>query len=132
MKNFILTLGCSLIPVIVIELNLNKVPSALFQQHFQAFRSAVKREAKIFDLPCLLPFLEIRDASAAFVISRRQVGYAMKQIEVNVFYLKPVQLVLKLEPVIRIGLDIELVGDAVTLPRITGKGLSQNRLRLPP
>ena len=118
-------------PVVVVQLNLHKVPWTAGKHLLQGVRRAVEGESEIPDLsqPLLLP--EILRRAVIQIVGDQLVRHPVEQIEVDAVHLEPVQLPGKLFFIVRFRLYVEFVGHIEAVPGIPFQRLSQKHLGLP-
>ena len=129
-EDFILFPGRSMEPVVIIQLNLYKIPGVTGQNPAQRLRGAMKGKSEILDFSHLLLLQKVFRRSMIEIVGNQLIRYAMQQIKVNGIQLQTGKLVLELLFKIRFRLHIKFVRHEIGFPGVFLQRSAKEGLRL--
>ena len=121
LQNVVKLLCAGAVPVVIVKLHLDEIPRIGVDELAQRLRTSVEGKAEIADLSLLFERVKILDCAACEDIIDKGILNAVEQIEVDAIHFQPSELLCKLLAIVRIGLEIELIGNIKAVARIFGQ-----------
>ena len=130
LQNLILFLRGGIIPVIIIDLKLRKIPLTVRYKTSKSINARMTGKSQIADASFLFLLQEVFDCSTVQILVHIRICQAMQQIKINVIRLKSPKLLFKNCLIIRSRINTELSCYKKTVARENLHSLAQTFLRL--